>query len=588
MLREIRIRNMGVIADATLELSPGLNVVTGETGAGKTMVVSGLGLLLGDRADADRVRTGAKQSLVEGFVEVPRDGAAAARLAEDFDVETDDELILTRTVSSSGRSRAAVAGRSVPVGLLAEVGRDLVAVHGQADQWRLKRPEEHREVLDAFGSAPIQDLTEAYREGYRRLKALRAERRDLTQQAQERAQRLTMIEAGIARIDAVEPLKGEDVELAAESERLTYAEDLLAAGRGAAVALSGDEESPEEPNVLALLAQARAHLESAAALDATLGEYVDRLKEVQTLAADLGADLSQYASGIDMDPQRLAQVHERRATLTALMKAYGPDLDDVLAWREKAGHEAADLAGSDERVLAIEAEIEQLTPQVAQAAMALHDARVDAAARLGVAVTQELSHLAMGSATLEVQVTLQEADGGLDLGEGRFAKPTEHGIDEVAILLSANKGMAPKPVTKAASGGELSRVMLALEVVTATGQVPTFVFDEVDAGVGGEAALDIGARLAALARHAQVIVVTHLAQVAAYADNHLVVHKSHDGAVTESGVSAVTGEARHQELARMLGGVAASDVAVKHAEQLLETAQRARAEEGLPAPSRMT
>ncbi|CAM2844931.1 MULTISPECIES: DNA repair protein RecN [Dermacoccus] len=586
MLKEIRIRNMGVIADATLELSPGLNVVTGETGAGKTMVVSGLGLLLGERADADRVRTGEKRAVVEGFLDLPDDHAALATLRDEFEFDGDEELILSRTVAAGGRSRAHVAGRSVPASVLAQVGHDLVAVHGQADQWRLKRPEEHREVLDSFAGAELAALAEQYREGFVRLKALRAERRELTHKAQERAQRLTMLEAGIARIDELEPVEGEDVELAAESERLTHAEDLLAAGTGAAGALAGDETDPDQPNALALLAHARSVLDSAVSLDASLGEYITRLKEIQTLTADLAADVSGYASGIDMDPARLADVHQRRAALTALMKAFGPELSDVVAWRTAAGVEAEALAGSDDRVSAIDAEIASLTPKVADLALRLHDARVEAATKLAQDVTAELAHLAMSSARLEVAVTLNEAEAGLELGDGRIVKPTEHGIDDVALLLAANKGIAPKPVTKAASGGELSRVMLALEVVSSTGEVPTFVFDEVDAGVGGEAAVDIGARLAKLSEQAQVIVVTHLAQVAAFADNHLVVHKSHDGAVTESGVTSVTGEARHEELARMLGGDASSAVAVEHAKQLLASSDAIRREAMSPAPVR--
>lgn len=584
VLKEIRIRNMGVIADATLELSPGLNVVTGETGAGKTMVVSGLGLLLGERADSDRVRTGEKRAVVEGFLDLPPGHSALGALLDDEDLDGDEELILARTVASNGRSRAQIAGRSVPVSALAEAGNALVALHGQADQWRLKRPEEHREVLDAFAGPSLEPVANEYREGFVRLRALRAEKRELTQRAQARAQRLTMLEAGIARIDEVDPAEGEDIELAEESERLAHAEDLLAAGAGASGALSGDESDPDRPSALALLAQARTALEGAVPLDARLADYTARLKEIQTLTADLAADVSSYVVDIDVDPARLAEVHERRAALTRLMTAYGPGLSDVRSWRAEASEEARQLAGSDDRVAAIDAEIAELTPSVASSALRLHDARVEAAARMQEAVTAELAHLAMGSARLKVDVTLEVAPSGLDLGDGRFARPTEHGVDDVMILLSANKGMAPKPVTKAASGGELSRVMLALEVVSSSGHVPTFVFDEVDAGVGGEAAIDIGARLAKLAEHSQVIVVTHLAQVAAFADNHLVVHKSHDGAITESGVTAVNGEARHQEIARMLGGKGTSSVAIAHAKQLLESAAAIRGDKMSPAP----
>lgn len=573
MLREIRIRNLGVIADATLELSPGLNVVTGETGAGKTMVVSGLGLLLGERADADRVRTGQKQALVEGFVDVPADHAVFDALDE-MEIDPDEGLILTRTVSANGRSRARIAGQSLPASRLAEAGRRLVAVHGQADQWKLKRAEEHRAVLDGFAGDSIAPLLEQYREAFVKLRELRRERNRLTQQAQERAQRLTMLEAGIERIDELEPTAGEDADLAIESERLTHAEDLLSAASGAAAALAGSEDEPDTPNALGLLAAARQLVESAPVSDEELTGYAARIKEVQTLCADVASDLAQYAARIDLDPQRLAEVHERRAALSAVMKAYGPELEDVLEWRKSAGVEASELAGSDDRLIEIDAQIETLTPQVVRLGLQLHDARLQAAEKLAAAVSEELNHLAMPSAQLSVRVDLALAERGLALDDSRTVKPTEFGFDEVEFLLAANKGMDPKPVTKAASGGELSRVMLALEVVSATGEVPTFVFDEVDAGVGGEAAVDIGRRLAALARHAQVIVVTHLAQVAAFADNHLVVHKSHDDSVTESGIRAVTGEERYAELARMLGGNAELDVALDHAKVLVEQAQK--------------
>lgn len=570
MLRELRIKNLGVILDASLELSPGLNVVTGETGAGKTMIVSGLGLLLGERADADRVRTGAKSALVEGFVELPQKSVLRDDFADDID---DGELILARSVSASGRSRAQIGGHSVPISVLSETGEHLVAVHGQADQWRLKRPEEHREVLDAYGADELASLRRSYRESFLKLKVLRAERRELVERAQERAQRLTLLEAGIARIDEVNPEVGEDEDLAAESERLTYAEDLLTASRGAVGALAGDESDPDLPNALALLGAAKASLETGAALDASLKPLIERVSEVATLLADAAADVASYSSALEMDPERLAAVHARRAAITSLQKAYGPEIEDVIAWRHAAGTEALDLAGSDDRLAAIDAQIDQLTPVVAKTALELHAARLKCAEKLGAAVTEELRHLAMGSARLVVEVEIAHADSGLDLGDGTFVKPNEHGIDNVTILMSANKGMEPRPVTKAASGGELSRVMLALEVVTSGGKIPTFIFDEVDAGVGGEAALDIGARLARLAQSAQVIVVTHLAQVAAFADNHLVVHKRDDGAVTESGISVVSGESRHEELARMLGGLTSSDVAREHASQLLKEAE---------------
>lgn len=563
MLRELRIQGLGVIDDARLDLSPGLNVVTGETGAGKTMVVQGLGLLLGGRSDAGLVRGGADKAFVEGIVGLAAEHPAVIR-AQEAGAEVDDELILARTVSGQGRSRAHIGGRTAPVGVLGELGELLVAVHGQADQWRLQRPEQHRIMLDDFGGKPVATALAAYRSLHQDWQDTRHELADLIERARERAQRLDLLTAALEDIERVEPVPGEDVELAAESERLTHADGLREGAGAAHDLLAGDEENDEQPHVIDLVARARHSLGGLVEHDTELAGLDGRLRELGVLAADIAGDLASYLADLEIDPARLEHVQQRRAELTALLRKYGDSIDDVLVWSKGAAAEAAELAGSDDRIEELRTHLTDLEPRLDTAAQKLTKARTNAAKKLQKAVTDELAHLAMGSAKLTVQVTADP--------EHR----TPHGVDEVEILLAANAGAAPRSVAKAASGGELSRVMLALEVVTASGSVPTFVFDEVDAGVGGAAALDIGARLAQLARHAQVIVVTHLAQVAAYADRQLVVHKSSDGHITASGVTAVEGDDRLAELARMLGGVSDSAAAREHAQELLDGAERAR------------
>jgi DNA repair protein RecN (Recombination protein N) len=576
VLQELRIQRLGVIDDAVLELHPGLNVVTGETGAGKTMVVTGLGLLLGARSDAGLVRSGESSAVVEGVVDVGVEHAAAVRAAE-AGADVADGLVLVRTVSAEGRSRAHVGGRTAPVGVLGEIGEHLVAVHGQADQWRLRRPDQHRAMLDQFGADSLRRLLDAYVETFDRYEAAARELADLTDRARERAREVEILQHGLEQLEQVDPQPGEDAALRVEDERLSHAEGLRHASSEALVHLAGDDEYAAEPppNAMATIAAARQALAGEVDHDPALRELDRRLADVGYLLSDLASDLSGYRSDVDVDPGRLAFVQQRRADLTALTRKYGETVEDVLEWGRTAAARLDALLGSDNRIEELRALVGELEAERRAAADLLSAARHEAAARLASAVTGELAHLAMGQACVEVAVTPRPQ--GL----------ARHGGDDVEILLAANPGSPPRTVAKAASGGELSRVMLALEVVTGAAgatDVPTFVFDEVDAGVGGAAALDVGARLAALARHAQVVVVTHLPQVAAYADRHLVVHKASDGHITSSGVHPVDGEERLRELARMMAGVD-SGTALEHARELVEqtTARRADASQSAHA-----
>ena len=585
MFSQMRIRGVGVIDDAVLELSPGLNVLTGETGAGKTMVVSGLGLLLGERADSGLVRTGSDSALVEGVVQLPVDHPALARADEAGADHDEGELVIARTIAAAGRSRAHVGGRTAPVSVLADLGQLLVAVHGQADQWRLKQGDAHREVLDDFGGSEVVALRDRVAELYDRWRDAAREHDRLVAEARDRAREIDSLTASLEEIESVDPQPGEDLALRAEDARLAHADTLRLAAAQALADLSGDEYAAEPaPNVRDLIGSARGALAPATTHDDALSGFDTRLHELGTLVTDLSADLTAYLDDVELDPERLGFVQERRAALGVLTRKYGETVDEVLDWSQRAAARLDELVTADDRVERLGAEVAELQEAVVTASLALSDARRSAGTDFGGRVSEELAHLAMGKAVVHVDVRRRTDPEGVGLPDGEKVRLSRHGIDDVEILLAANPGAAPRSVAKAASGGELSRVMLALEVVGSRSAAadgvsgpPTFVFDEVDAGVGGRAALDVGARLAALAQHAQVIVVTHLAQVAAFADRHLVVHKADDGRITSSSVSVVEGDARLRELSRMMGGDPHSEAGLAHAGDLLEQTGEARA-----------
>lgn len=549
-------QGLGVIADAVLPLGAGFTAITGETGAGKTMVVTGLGLLLGARADSGAVRAGAAQASVAGVWIVPEKGEVADIVA-DAGGELEPagagsaELYVSRTLSAEGRSRASVGGRAAPAGVLSSLADELVVVHGQSEQLRLRSAAAQRDALDRFGGAPITTALKAYAAAFARWRDLDAEIADITQNRDRRAEEATRLREALALIEATAPEPGEDVELTARAERLANAEDLRLAATLAHNALSNEEG---EPDASALVAEARRSLERVT--DPTLTDISAGLADIGYRVADLAGQLSAYLADLDESgPHELAAVEERRAALGTLVRAHG-SLDEALELWRTGSTRLAELDDDGDRITRLETERDSARSELDDLAAALTAERTAAAARLGAAVTEELHALAMPDATLEVAVTP--------------GAESAHGRDDVGILLAPHPGAEPRSVSKGASGGELSRVMLAIEVVIAgTDPVPTFVFDEVDAGIGGAAAIEVGRRLARLAEKSQVIAVTHLAQVAAFANNHLSVVKSHDGAVTASSVRRLEGEEREAEMARLLSGLADSDAALTHARELL-------------------
>jgi DNA repair protein RecN (Recombination protein N) len=628
MLEEIRIRGLGVISDAVLELGPGLTVVTGETGAGKTMVVTGLALLFGGRADSSRLRAGVDSASVEGRLLVGEGSPAALVVTEaGGDLDSDGSLVLRRVITAAGRSRAVAGGASVPATVLARLAEDLLAVHGQSDQQRLTQPAEQRLTLDRFAGVDLQDCRAAF--GQWRAAAAELTRR--TGAARELAREAELLQHGLDEIARVAPQPGEDVELAALAARLEHSDALRIAARTAHAALLGDPDDPvgDTPDVQTLIAAASRALGQVAGTDAALDQLTGRLAELAAAATDIGSDLAGYQAQLEADPARLAAVHERRAALNGLIRRYGAGpigdaggrfgdagtrygasggIEAVLDWAAEAEQRLAAADTSDEALAALAAERDHAAARFTELAAEVSGQRRLAAEKLSELITAELAGLAMAAATVRVQVrprhpaesAPQVVIGGQPVGAG------PDGVDEVEITLRPHPDAPALPVQRGASGGELSRVMLAIEVALAGADpVPTMVFDEVDAGVGGRAAVEIGRRLARLARNHQVVVVTHLAQVAAFADRHLVVDKSiaeaaegpaaegpaaggpstetaktakaaepakPAGGVTRSDIRSVTGADRLAELARMLAGND-SAVAREHAAQLLDAAR---------------
>ncbi|HEY0806943.1 MAG TPA: DNA repair protein RecN, partial [Pseudonocardiaceae bacterium] len=520
MLAEMSISGLGVIDEATLELHPGFTVLTGETGAGKTMVVTGLHLLSGGRAEASRVRGGSQRAVVEGRFELASD-ADAVMLAAEAGAEPDEDgsLIAVRTVGSDGRSRAHLGGRSVPVGVLGELAEHLIAVHGQNDQLRLLRPAEQRAVLDRFAGAPVTGPLAEYRELRAEWLRVIAELAERTDRSRELAREADLLRHGLAEIAGVAPQPDEDTDLVDEAKRLADVDQLRAAAVGALLAVSGSTEGDmDTPGALGLVEEARRLVGGTE--DPPLRDLAPRLAEAAVLLADVGTELTGYLDGLAADPERLSQVLARQAELKALTRKYAADVAGVLAWADDAEARLAGLDTSEEALAGLVARRDELAGQLAERAEMITMARHTAAADLGKAVTEELAGLAMASATIEVSVIPRTAEPTDQLAL-KVGRTTLHagpdGVDDVELRLRAHEGAPPLPVHKGASGGELSRVMLALEVVLShSDPVPTLVFDEVDAGVGGRAAVEIGRRLARLAHSHQVVVVTHLPQVAAF------------------------------------------------------------------------
>ena len=563
MIEELRIQGIGVIDEALLSFSPGFTVITGETGAGKTMILSGLELLRGARLDSGQLRdanSGAEVDAVVTLDDAHR--SAVTSVLDEMGVPLDDDaIIVRRTVATQGKSRAHIAGRPVPLSALGDVWAALLAVHGQADQARLREATWQRVVVDRFGGPALAGQLKAYEQTWQQWQQVRRELQDLRSSAEERERTSALLRLGIAEIDEVAPQVGEDEALDLEAGVLAHAGALRAAAVAARMVLSGSEEDIDPTAVLTRVAQARESLDSIAHVDERLAALAKRVAALTTEVVDIDSELGDYLRTLDADPERQAWVEARRSRLAALRKSFGASIDEVLRWRDESAEQVAAFDDSAERIAELEAGRDELAQRAREQAAALSTSRTAAAAALASAVEAELGALAMTDARVLIEVTS-------DLETLRA-----HGADTVTISLVPHAGASPRPIGKGASGGELSRLALAFEVALAgDSPVPTMVFDEVDAGIGGAVAVEVGRRLSRLAQHVQVIVVTHLPQVAAFADRHLVVTKGTDGSVTSATVRETEGDDRVKELVRMLSGLEESTTGAAHARELLELA----------------
>ena len=559
MIEEILIRDLGVISEAKLEFGPGLTVLTGETGAGKTMVLNALGLLLGERSDSSAIRKGQEQAFVEGRWLL---ADSARKRIRELGIELDDqELLVNRSVSAEGRSRAALSGKSVPVGILSEIGEQLVVVHGQSDQIRLRSAAAQREALDQFAGEALAKVLTEYASVFANWKQASARLIELTTQLEARSREADQIRSAVEELTALDPKPGEDAELSEKASKLTHLEELRIAATESHNQLSS-EGFDDSSDAITLIGKARRALEAVSEHDPELASLAEQLKQIGYSLNETSASISGYLASLDSDgSQELERVQQRRADLTSAMRKYGPTLEEVVSFLENSGARLLELDSSDKEIQELTSSEQTLSKQAFSLAKTITELRTKAAAELAKSVTAELAALAMTGASLEV--TIAPAS---ELGS--------HGADQVAILLSAYPGAEPRPLGKGASGGELSRIMLAIEVVLAKSELaPTFIFDEVDAGVGGAAATEVGKRLATLAQNAQVIVVTHLPQVAAFATRHLRVLKSVSDQYTATDVVRLEGEAVVEELARMLSGLSESESGKTHAKELLELAK---------------
>jgi DNA repair protein RecN (Recombination protein N) len=564
VLADITISDLGVISSASAELSSGLTVLTGETGAGKTMVVTGLRLLAGGRADASRVRAGAKRAVVEGtFITdelTAEDAQSVADIVDTAGGEADEngEYVASRTVMSTGRSKAHLGGRTVPAATLNEFSRSLLTVHGQNDQLRLLAPDQQLAALDR-SSGDIAPLVEKYRDSFLRWRAMAKDLKRRTESRREMAQEVDRLQFAVNEIAELNPQPGEDEELITLIKRLQDVDGLREAAQRALLAIDGEEgDFGESKPASTLLGEA--HAAVVGVEDQQLGELSSQLGDLTSQLAGIAGELGQFLSELPADPDLLEKSLQRQQELRGLTRKYAGDIDGVLAWKKEAEAKLLSMDTSTEAIEKLQAEVAQAQTEMVAKAEKLTAARTKAAKKLAKGVTEEIHGLAMPKARLEVDV--------------RQAKYSRTGADEVELLLAANDAANPKPLSVAASGGELSRVMLALEVILSAGSAgTTLVFDEVDAGVGGRAAVEIGRRLARLAQANQVLVVTHLPQVAAYADTHLHVAKDVTDKSVTSGVMTLSNEERVEELARMLAGLDDTATGRAHAAELLSKAQ---------------
>ncbi|HEY3281111.1 MAG TPA: DNA repair protein RecN, partial [Armatimonadota bacterium] len=565
MLTEIQIRNFALIDRVDLRFQPGLNVLTGETGAGKSIVIDAIGTILGERAGADLIRTGAERASIQASfsldapegVDVEGSGTESGSLA--VEMAEEGQLLISRELVRNGRASIRVNGRPATLGTVREVSASLLDLHGQHEHQSLLDPKTHRQVLDSLAGKEALSLVQTVGRLYREAESLRSERRRLRMDERQRSRQVDLLRFQVSEIDAAHVSPGEEDTLQADRTRLGGAEKLAAALEETVALLAGGEAAVED-----VLGSAASRLRGVLPLDAALAPSSEALEGALIQIQEAVHDLRAYQESVEFNPERLSQIEERLDLLKGLKRKYGDSLEEVLEFRERAAQELGELESSEERTAELDAVLEKADANLRAACASLTNVREACVSGLEQAVQCELSDLGMEKTRFQVSI--------------QPSQPGETGADDIEFLLSPNPGEPVKPLARIASGGEISRIMLALKSVALSGyrnsapHVPTMIFDEIDVGIGGRTATVLARKLRLLGRRAQVICVSHLPQVAAAADHHLSISKESEAERTRVTVREVSGEPRTEEIARMLGGID-SRAATEHARQMLAALQ---------------
>ena len=574
MLHELRMQDFAIVEECHLEFGPGLNVLTGETGAGKSIVIDAVAAVLGGRAGTAAVRQGASRAVVDASFELEK-GAAAADLLEELGLLDEENVILTREVAAEGRNKCRINARPTNVSTLAEIGRTLVDIHGQHDHQSLLSVANHVHLLDALGGASLRDVAREVARLAAEYAEVRRAIRDLEEGDRHRAQQEDLMRFQLSEIDEADLAPGEDEELASERARLTHAERIARALSEAYYALYGGDDMGDV-SAVSLVGRAKANVEDSLQYDDRLEEPYNTLEQALAAIEDVSGELRRRFEEAEADPERLAAIEERLSLIARLKRKYGESVDDILAFHSRIARQLELVQGADESLAQLRTQERSLARQLAECASRLSEGRKRAAEVAEREIARRLAGLQMPEARFQVAITRRPDEEGIVVDDERV-HIGPHGVDHVEFLFSANPGQEVRPLARIASGGEMSRVMLAIKGALAEiDPVGTLIFDEVDAGLGGRAAESVAEALAELASTHQVIVVTHLAQIAARGDRHFVVEKGVERGQTHITVRRVEGEARVRELARMLDGKE-TQTGYEHAKELLALAHKGKA-----------
>ena len=575
MINDLRIQNIGVIEDVSLEMSNGFTVLTGETGAGKTMILTAFQMIIGEKVDSSLVRANEKSALVEAFIKVPQDKELRQRL-EELDVAIEDDgTQISRTIAREGRGKIILGGRSVPSATLEEITQSSITIHGQGDQVLLNKSPFQRQLLDQFaGDEHLANLVK-YQDLYSKYIETKKKLEELKKAGGQNALRIAQLQESVKELNDAQLEVDEEVSITERINLINNSEDIFESLALADKLLNGAEDGTA--SVTSQLNQARKALDTAASKSERISSLRDQISnleiEVSTLARDVNRDLA----SLDRDPATIDKLESRRALIKKLLTKYGPTSKDALENIKKFTEELATIEDLPSAIESVEKEIQMQLSELAISAQKIHDSRVDSSTKISLAIEKELKSLSMPNADFKVRIETSEDQAGLKI---KVDKNETHlhfdnyGVDQISFEFSANPGQPLRPISKVASGGEMSRIMLAIELVfSKSGASKTMIFDEVDAGLGGAAAIEVGKRLKALAKNHQIVVVTHLPQVAAFADKHLKVEKSASGNITTSSVIELDSDARVTEIARMMAGIQDSASALEHARELLGMSQ---------------